>query len=66
VPVVLINAREGHGLDKLKKIAGRASFRFVAKIFPIASEICPAVDSFGRFKLSSDYAAYLIFNKLIL
>ena len=60
VPVVLINARQGHGLDKLKKLLAEPLSPSTAKIFPIASEIMPAVNIIrAEFNLSSDYAAYL-------
>lgn len=59
VPVVLINARQGHGLDKLKKILAGPLQRSSKNIFTIASEIQPAVDLVRvEFKLNSDYAAY--------
>jgi len=60
VPVVLINAREGHGLDKLKKSLAEPLSASAARIFPIAPEIIPAVNIIrAEFKLTSDYAAYL-------
>jgi ferrous iron transport protein B len=60
VPVVLINAREGHGLDKLKRSLADPLPPSTVKIFPIASEIIPAVNIIRtEFNLPSDYAAYL-------
>ena len=59
VPVVLINARQGHGLDKLKKLMTEPLRPSAKRIFSIASEIKPAVDLVrAEFMLKSDYAAY--------
>ncbi len=59
VPVVLINARQGHGLDKLKKQLAEPLRPSTRNIFTIASEIKTAVDLVrSEFKLNSDYAAY--------
>jgi ferrous iron transport protein B len=59
VPVVLINARQGYGLDALKKLLAEPLQPSSKKIFSIAPEIQPAVSFIRKeFLLTSDYAAY--------
>ena len=58
IPVVLINARQGHGLDKLKKELTAPLLPSAKKVFSIAAEIQPAVTLIRtEFNLNSDYAA---------
>jgi len=66
VPVVMINARSGQGIDELKEIlakrapAGRQGAKPSArKIFSIDPEILPVVQKIkNHFNLRSDYEAY--------
>ncbi len=60
VPVVLINARQGHGLDKLKQAIAAQRTPSTINVFPIPGELTAAVSSIRKeFKTSSDYIAYL-------
>ena len=60
VPVVLVNARTGQGIDKLKKIlAGHLPVSH-QKVYAIDKEILPAVEEIkNRFQLGSGHEAYL-------
>lgn len=59
VPVVMINARTGQGLDDLKQAIKKASHYSVKRIFQIDSEIKPVVAKIqNHFHLASEYEAY--------
>lgn len=59
VPVVLINARQGQGLEKLKRLLIEPLGASSKRIFSIAPEIMPAIEAIrSEFNLKSDYAAY--------
>jgi len=59
LPVALINARKGLGLDELKKLLAQPVKVSSKRIFSVASEIQPAVEIVRKqFALTSDYEAY--------
>lgn len=59
LPVVLVNARTGQGIEKLKKILIGHIPVSKQKIYPIDKEILPAVEGVRHhFKLESSYEAY--------
>lgn len=59
MPVVLINARTGHGLDDLKKLLAKPVSASNRKFYTIEKEILPAVEQVkAHFQLRSDYEAY--------
>lgn len=60
VPVVLINARQGSGIERLKKILQEPTPPSPDKVFVIDAELQPAINLVREeFKLASDYAAYV-------
>lgn len=59
LPVVLINARQGYGLEPLKSLLSQPLRPSSRRIFAINSEIRPAVNLVrSELKLASDYVAY--------
>ena len=59
VPVILINARQGKGIDELKTLMAKPLNPSSKNIFSIAPEIQTAIaDVRTKFALSSDYLAY--------
>ncbi len=59
LPIVLINARQGKGIDELKKVLVQPLRPSSKKIFFVAPEIKQALDHIRvEFKLTTDYAAY--------
>lgn len=59
VPVILINARQGQGIDELKKLMAKPLTPSSKNVFSIAPEIQVAVAEVRkRFALNSDYLAY--------
>ncbi|HEX8061139.1 MAG TPA: ferrous iron transport protein B, partial [Cyclobacteriaceae bacterium] len=59
IPVVMINARKGQGIDELKEILAKRAKPSSRKIFTINEELQPAVQQIKEhFKLRSDYEAY--------
>lgn len=59
LPVVLINARQGQGIEDLKSLLAKPLKVSSKSVFSIAPEIQPAVtDVREKFKLNSDYQAY--------
>ncbi len=59
VPVVMINARSGQGLDELKEVLKKRTTPSSRRIFTIEKEILPVVQKIRqRFNLRSDYEAY--------
>jgi ferrous iron transport protein B len=59
IPVVMINARSGEGIDELKDILAKRVNPSSRKIFTIDNEILPVVHQIkDRFELRSDYEAY--------
>ncbi|MEQ8304364.1 MAG: ferrous iron transport protein B [Cyclobacteriaceae bacterium] len=59
VPVVLINARTGQGVDDLKKALIESARSSTKTIYPIDKDIRPAIEKVKEhFSLSTDYEAY--------
>jgi len=59
LPVVLVNARTGQGIQELKKVLAGNIPVSKQKIYPLDSEIIPAVEAAKQhFKLESNYEAY--------
>ena len=59
LPVVMVNARNGHGILELKKVLAGPIKVSTQKIYSIDGEILPAVENFKNyFKLESNYEAY--------
>jgi len=59
VPVVMINARNGHGIDQLKKIMAGSLPASSKKFYALDAEVMTAVEEVkGRFGISNDYIAY--------
>lgn len=59
LPVVMVNARNGHGILELKKVLADPIKVSTQKIYSIDSEILPAVENFkDYFKLESNYESY--------
>ena len=59
VPVVMINARKGQGIDELKEVLAKRAKPSSRKIFSINDELLPAVRQIREhFNLRSDYEAY--------
>ncbi len=59
VPVVMINARNGHGIDQLKKVMAGSLPASSKRFYPIEDEAKDAVKKVSeRFQLSHDYIAY--------
>src|SRR3954469_13173154 len=59
IPVVMINARNGQGIDELKEILAKRAKPSSRKIFSINEELLPAVRQIKEhFNLRSDYEAY--------
>lgn len=59
IPVVMVNARSGEGIDVLKETLARGAVRSSRKIFTIDDEILPVVRKIrDHFGLRSDYEAY--------
>jgi ferrous iron transport protein B len=59
VPVVLVNARSGQGLDELKRTLAQPLKASQKRIFPISDEVRPAVSEVRtHFDLTSDYEAF--------
>src|ERR1041385_8500160 len=59
VPVVMINARKGQGIDELKEVLAKRAKPSSRKIFSINEELLPAVHQIKEhFHLRSDYEAY--------
>jgi len=59
LPVVLVNARSGQGIQSLKKTLAGTIPVSSQKIYPIDKEILPAVEDIKKhFSLESNYEAY--------
>ena len=59
IPVLLINARQGQGIEELKKIMAAPLEISAKRIFTVAPEIQSAVNEVReKFSLNSDYLAY--------
>jgi ferrous iron transport protein B len=59
VPIVMINARSGEGLDELKTTLANRAKASSRKIYKIENEVMPAVLRIkDHFKLRSEYEAY--------
>jgi ferrous iron transport protein B len=59
VPVVMINARSGHGLDQLKKVMAAPLPASSRKFYQIEKEVKPAIEKIKeRFQIQRDYVAY--------
>jgi ferrous iron transport protein B len=59
IPVVMINARNGQGIDELKQTLAKRAKPSSRKIFSIDPEVLPVVQKIkDHFKLRSDYEAY--------
>ncbi|PZR40975.1 MAG: ferrous iron transport protein B [Azospira oryzae] len=59
VPVVMINARNGHGIEELKKLMAAPLPASSKKFYPIEKEAKPATEKIKeRFHLANDYVAY--------
>src|SRR3954469_1213976 len=59
VPVVMINARSGEGLDELKTTLANRAKASSRRIYKIENEVMPAVQRIkDHFYLRSDYEAY--------
>ena len=59
VPVVMINGRNGQGIDELKEILAKRARPSSRKIFSIDPEVLPVVQRIkDHFNLRSDYEAY--------
>lgn len=59
VPVVMINARNGHGIEELKETLTKRTKASSRKIYDIEAEAMPVVQRIrDHFKLRSDYEAY--------
>ncbi len=59
LPVVMVNARSGQGVDDLKDILSNKLVPSKRSVFQIDAEIMPVVSQLKeRFKLRSDYEAY--------
>ncbi|MEJ0031165.1 MAG: ferrous iron transport protein B [Bacteroidota bacterium] len=59
VPVVMINARKGQGINELKDVLATRVNPSSRKIFSISEEVLPSVRQIKEhFKLRSDYEAY--------
>jgi ferrous iron transport protein B len=59
IPVVMINARNGHGIDELKQTLAKRTKPSSRKIFDIDKEVLPIVQRIrNHFNLRSDYEAY--------
>jgi ferrous iron transport protein B len=59
VPVVMINARNGHGIDQLKKVMAAPLPVSSKKFYPVENDAKVAVEKVReRFHLPNDYIAY--------
>ncbi|HWA34549.1 MAG TPA: ferrous iron transport protein B, partial [Cyclobacteriaceae bacterium] len=59
IPVVMINARNGQGIDELKQALAKRAKPSSRKIFTIDNEVMPIVQKIKEhFGLRSDYEAY--------
>ena len=59
LPVVMVNSRNGQGIQELKKILAGPIRVSSQKIYSIDPEILPAVENFKKyFQLESNYEAY--------
>lgn len=59
LPVVMINARNGHGIQELKKVLTEEIAPSRKSVFQIGAEIKPLVKKIKeKFQLSTDYEAY--------
>lgn len=59
IPVVMINARNGHGIDELKAMLAKRTKASSRKIFSVDPEVLPVVQRIkNHFNLRSDYEAY--------
>jgi ferrous iron transport protein B len=64
VPVVMINARSGQGLDQLKKTMAGPLPASSRKFYQIENEVKPAVEKVKqRFQIQSDYVAYHLLHQ---
>lgn len=59
IPVVLMNARKGHGIEELKRVLAQPLPPAGKKIFLVNDDLKPAVSEVrNHFSLSSDYEAF--------
>jgi ferrous iron transport protein B len=59
VPVMMINARNGQGVDQLKKVMAGALPPSARQFYQVEAEARPAVEKVKQqFQLSNDYVAY--------
>jgi ferrous iron transport protein B len=59
IPVVMVNARRGHGIDELKEILQKRVRPSSRKIFSIEAEVMPVIRKIKeQFALRTDYEAY--------
>ncbi len=59
VPVVMINARNGHGIDQLKKVMAGPLPASSKKFYSMENEVNAAIEKIkAHFHISSDYVAY--------
>lgn len=59
IPVVLMNARKGHGVEELKRVLAQPLPVSGKKIFMVEDEVKPAITEIrDHFSLSSDYEAF--------
>lgn len=59
VPVVMINARNGHGIDQLKKVMAGPLPASSKKFYLIENEVHAAIEKIkSHFQITSDYVAY--------
>ncbi len=59
LPVVMINARTGEGIEELKKVLSGSVVPSGKSVFQIGDDIKPLIKKIkGKFSLSTDYEAY--------
>ncbi|HZY80605.1 MAG TPA: ferrous iron transport protein B, partial [Cyclobacteriaceae bacterium] len=59
IPVVMVNARNGQGIDELKEVLSKRMSASARRIFSIDKEVMPVVEKIKeRFQLRTTYEAY--------